>query len=145
MNYTSQNLVICFKGFYGSGTKDDCILGPLPDSKNAEFDQFQRIPLLETIVQYNVPTIKTRMDCYLSISYQHKGGYVSSAPSLSNRVMSEPTANNIPLPVCIFCSQTTLALIKFGPLSVLYVYTPVEGTVVSSCSDTFKDSGNQAQ
>ncbi|XP_015257712.1 PREDICTED: alpha-tectorin-like [Cyprinodon variegatus] len=100
VNYTSQNLVICFKGFYGSGTKDDCILGPLPDSKNAEFDQFQRIPLLETIVQYNVPTIKTRMDCYLSISYQHKGGY------------------------------TTLALIKFGPLSVLYVYTPVEGTVV---------------
>uniref|UniRef100_A0A3Q2DAL5 Alpha-tectorin-like n=1 Tax=Cyprinodon variegatus TaxID=28743 RepID=A0A3Q2DAL5_CYPVA len=53
VNYTSQNLVICFKGFYGSGTKDDCILGPLPDSKNAEFDQFQRIPLLETIVQYN--------------------------------------------------------------------------------------------
>lgn len=77
MNFTSQNLVLCFNGFYRPGSKDDCIFGLLPDSQSAEFEEFQRIPILETIVKYSVPTIKTRMDCYFSLSYQHNDGYVS--------------------------------------------------------------------
>ncbi|XP_021170164.2 alpha-tectorin isoform X1 [Fundulus heteroclitus] len=100
VNFTRQNLVVCFSGFYGSRTDGDCIFGPLPDSGSAEFEQYQRIPVLETIVKYSVPSIDTRMDCYFSFSFQHNRGY------------------------------STLALIKFGPRSVLYVYTPAEGTVV---------------
>uniref|UniRef100_A0A3Q2PQQ6 Alpha-tectorin-like n=1 Tax=Fundulus heteroclitus TaxID=8078 RepID=A0A3Q2PQQ6_FUNHE len=52
VNFTRQNLVVCFSGFYGSRTDGDCIFGPLPDSGSAEFEQYQRIPVLETIVKY---------------------------------------------------------------------------------------------
>ncbi|MEQ2168325.1 hypothetical protein GOODEAATRI_013126, partial [Goodea atripinnis] len=76
VNLTSKNLVVCFNSFYSPGTKDDCIFGPLTDSDSAEFEKYQRIPILETIVKYSVPTIKTRMDCYFSFSYQHNKGYV---------------------------------------------------------------------
>ncbi|XP_047241748.1 alpha-tectorin-like [Girardinichthys multiradiatus] len=100
VNLTSKNLVVCFNSFYSPGTKDDCIFGPLTDSDSAEFEKYQRIPILETIVKYSVPTIKTRMDCYFSFSYQHNKGYA------------------------------TLALINFGPQTVLYLYSPAEGTVV---------------
>uniref|UniRef100_A0A3Q2PQU2 Alpha-tectorin-like n=1 Tax=Fundulus heteroclitus TaxID=8078 RepID=A0A3Q2PQU2_FUNHE len=71
VNFTRQNLVVCFSGFYGSRTDGDCIFGPLPDSGSAEFEQYQRIPVLETIVKYSVPSIDTRMDsptvCLLSL------------------------------------------------------------------------------
>lgn len=136
VNFTSQNLVVCFNGFYSPGTKADCILGPLPDSQSAEFEQYQRIPILETIVKSSVPTVKARMDCYFSFSYQHNGGYVSPAQPLRYILTSGPLH---PLPVSV-SPQTTLALIKFGPISVLYVYSPAQGAVVSPLEEAHNNS-----
>ncbi|XP_037540118.1 alpha-tectorin-like [Nematolebias whitei] len=100
VNFTTENLVICFQGFFTPGNTDDCVFGPPSDSESAGFEIYPRIPVLETIVSSNVPSIQNQMDCFFTVSFQYHG------------------------------TNSTLAVIKFGSLSVLYVYVPAQGSVV---------------
>lgn len=135
VNFTSENLVICFKGFFSPGITNDCVFGPPSDSPGADFVIYPRIPVLETIMSSNVRTIKAKMDCLFSVSFQHNGAYVSSfdlkflKKTFKNR---NPWCFNRNKFLFLFSLQSTLAPIKFGSQSVLYVYVPAMGSVVSS-------------
>lgn len=124
--------MICFQGVFTPGTTDDCLFGPPSDSESAGFQIYPRIPVLETIVSSNVPSIQSQMDCFFTVSFQYHGANVSPPDPVwvsrfwYNLLKTEGSGS------VLFPLQSTLAVIKFGSLSVLYVYVPAQGAVVSS-------------
>ncbi|XP_017295460.1 uncharacterized protein LOC108250204 [Kryptolebias marmoratus] len=63
VNLTSENIVICFNGFYSPQSRGDCLLGPKVEK--AYFEVHERSSLLEERVHENVRDIKTSMNCYV--------------------------------------------------------------------------------
>ncbi|XP_036072440.1 uncharacterized protein LOC112141491 isoform X1 [Oryzias melastigma] len=100
VNFTSENFVVCFGGFFSPNGADDCLLATPPDSQHAKLELFRRIPILETLIHNSLPSIRTSMDCFAGFSLQHSG------------------------------QPTSLALVSFGRRSALYLYTTAVGTVV---------------
>ncbi|XP_078792971.1 uncharacterized protein LOC101155176 isoform X2 [Oryzias latipes] len=99
VNFTSESFVVCLGGFYSPGGPQDCLLVTPPDSQRASLEVKKRIPLMEMILHRNLPSIQSRMDCFAGFSLQHGG------------------------------QSTSLALVSFGRLSALYLYTTAAGTV----------------
>ena len=89
MNVTGENFVVCFNHFSNAEPRNDCLVGTPPDSEKAGFEIFPRIGTLETLVLNNVPTIGTRMECFVGLSLEQNGDYVSTVKynqvSLTNR------------------------------------------------------------
>uniref|UniRef100_A0A3B3BK71 ZP domain-containing protein n=1 Tax=Oryzias melastigma TaxID=30732 RepID=A0A3B3BK71_ORYME len=101
VNFTSENFVVCFGGFFSPNGADDCLLATPPDSQHAKLELFRRIPILETLIHNSLPSIRTSMDCFAGFSLQHSG------------------------------QPTSLALVSFGRRSALYLYTTVVDVLVS--------------
>ncbi|XP_047442036.1 uncharacterized protein LOC125008728 [Mugil cephalus] len=70
VNFTTENFVLCFDGFYNPDAGGDCILAPPSKNSGSDYsslDIISRVDVLETNVHNNVPTITSTMDCSLSI------------------------------------------------------------------------------
>ncbi|XP_015224981.1 PREDICTED: von Willebrand factor-like, partial [Cyprinodon variegatus] len=65
VNFTSENLVSCFDGFYDPQTKGNCLVGP--KTEGAQFAVYGRDENLESAIHENVPAINTTMECFVYI------------------------------------------------------------------------------
>ncbi|KAM4564261.1 uncharacterized protein V3H82_013317 [Fundulus diaphanus] len=66
VNFTSENLVICFNGFYDPQSKGNCVLTPKGDW--AECGTAGKDPEIEELFHQNLPTITNSMECYVYIN-----------------------------------------------------------------------------
>ncbi|XP_035984818.1 uncharacterized protein LOC110367112 isoform X3 [Fundulus heteroclitus] len=72
VNFTSENIVICFSGFYDPQNKGDCLVGPKGEMTWFEF--YGKTSGLEELIHQNLPTINNTMECSISI-YTDTDGY----------------------------------------------------------------------
>ncbi|KAM4564997.1 uncharacterized protein V3H82_014094 [Fundulus diaphanus] len=66
VNFTSENFVICFNGFYDPQNKGSCLLTPKGES--AVFGTGGKDPELEEYFHQNLPTITNSMECFVNIN-----------------------------------------------------------------------------
>ncbi|XP_038164131.1 uncharacterized protein LOC119798646 [Cyprinodon tularosa] len=74
VNFTNENFVICFNGFYNLSSDGDCIIGPKPDSEEAKFKIREKDASYEAQLKGAVQTITSSMKCYVhfELMYMNK-------------------------------------------------------------------------
>lgn len=93
VNFTSENLVVCFNGFYDPQNKGDCLLAP--KATDLIFVS-GKSHVVENLIVENVPTINTTMECAVGLLSNSFGIYVGD-----------------------FGSQTGLVINKVDPMDIL--------------------------
>uniref|UniRef100_A0A3Q3BEB0 Uncharacterized LOC108250204 n=1 Tax=Kryptolebias marmoratus TaxID=37003 RepID=A0A3Q3BEB0_KRYMA len=102
VNLTSENIVICFNGFYSPQSRGDCLLGPKVEK--AYFEVHERSSLLEERVHENVRDIKTSMNCYVYFELWREESVVTCVLTPSGTVV-----NSVPETCLSFiCSETAV-------------------------------------
>uniref|UniRef100_A0A3B3X3U6 ZP domain-containing protein n=1 Tax=Poecilia mexicana TaxID=48701 RepID=A0A3B3X3U6_9TELE len=81
VNFTDKNFDICFKGFYNSGSNDDCIVGPKPESGEAKFIIREKDSSYEARAKAAVQTIRSSMKCSVYKLFKFESVSLGSADS----------------------------------------------------------------
>ncbi|MEQ2190290.1 hypothetical protein GOODEAATRI_034239, partial [Goodea atripinnis] len=66
VNFTSENVVMCFNGYYDPENKGDCLVRP--GAVRVEFYIFDRDPYNENLFGENLPSISNALECELEFS-----------------------------------------------------------------------------
>lgn len=77
MNFTTQNFVICFNGFFDAQGTGDCLVGQQNFSKESVFSMSPGDVNSETTFLHNLPTIKNKQECTVKFLFQTDGQDVS--------------------------------------------------------------------
>uniref|UniRef100_A0A3Q2P925 Uncharacterized LOC105923669 n=1 Tax=Fundulus heteroclitus TaxID=8078 RepID=A0A3Q2P925_FUNHE len=65
VNFTSENFVFCFNGFYDPQSKGNCVLAPKEERVWLAF--YGKDPGLEQLIHQKLPTITNTLECYILI------------------------------------------------------------------------------
>ncbi|XP_047242797.1 alpha-tectorin-like isoform X1 [Girardinichthys multiradiatus] len=66
VNVTSENVVICFNGYYDPQNKGDCLVRP--GAVRIEFHIFGKYPYIENLFRQDLPSISNALECFLGFS-----------------------------------------------------------------------------
>ncbi|PWA13917.1 hypothetical protein CCH79_00018520, partial [Gambusia affinis] len=122
VNFTNKNFAICFNRFYNSESNDDCIIGPKPDSGQANFIIREKDSSYEAQSKAAVKTIRSSMTCsvHFDMMYMNK---------------------KVNLNLLSFGKQTALHFSSVSSEAKVMVDVAVEGKLVGSVSLGSADSG----
>ncbi|KAK2899443.1 uncharacterized protein [Channa argus] len=75
VNFTSDNFIICFSGFYNPETRGDCIVGPKGLAHYTLLDIKPPDPFFERYFLQFLPTIKNHLQCMVVLNVDHNGTF----------------------------------------------------------------------
>ncbi|KAK2899438.1 alpha-tectorin-like [Channa argus] len=79
VNFTSENVSVCFNDFYNPQTRGDCVVGPKAKIDFVYFTIIPSTPKEELNFISNVPTIKNPLQCSVGLGVDHSGTSVFDA------------------------------------------------------------------
>uniref|UniRef100_A0A3Q3BDS2 Uncharacterized LOC108250204 n=1 Tax=Kryptolebias marmoratus TaxID=37003 RepID=A0A3Q3BDS2_KRYMA len=131
VNLTSENIVICFNGFYSPQSRGDCLLGPKVEK--AYFEVHERSSLLEERVHENVRDIKTSMNCYVYFELWREESVVSG--------VQYQVHLNLQTPAITFIMLLTQTLVAAGTQVGKLLETNSKNVLVCKTDTFFVSSG----